>query len=191
MEPFPRNWVAPGLKGTRPSNDQAIEASVPAFPRLEATPAPRRGLLVRDLGTIFREYQEPLGELISLEMGKIRSEGIGEVQEVIDICDFATGLSRQLYGKTMHSERPGHRLYEQWHPLGPTGIITAFNFPAAVWAWNAAIAAVCGNPMVWKPSPITPMVSIAIQHLVNRVCREHSVSGIRSEEHTSELQSRE
>ena len=178
LDPFTGNEIASVLQATGHSYDQAIEAAVQAFPSWRATPAPRRGLLVRDLGTIFREYQEPLGELISLEMGKIRSEGIGEVQEVIDICDFATGLSRQLYGKTMHSERPGHRLYEQWHPLGPTGIITAFNFPAAVWAWNAAIAAVCGNTMVWKPSPITPMVSIAIQHLVNRVCREHSVSGI-------------
>ena len=110
------------------------------------TPAPRRGELVRDLGNALREMKEPLGDLVSLEMGKIRAEGHGEVQEMIDICDFAVGLSRQLYGLTIASERPGHRMMEQWHPLGVVGVITAFNFPVAVWAWNSAIAAVCGDP---------------------------------------------
>jgi aldehyde dehydrogenase (NAD+) len=119
-----------------------------------------------------------LGELISIEMGKIRAEGLGEVQEMIDVCDFAVGLSRQLYGKTIQSERPEHRMFEQWLPLGPVGIITAFNFPAAVWAWNAAIAAVCGDTMLWKPSHSTPLVAIAIQHVANRVMADHSVSGV-------------
>ena len=131
-----------------------------------------------DLGSLLREKAEPLGELIALEMGKIRVEGIGEVQEMIDICDFAVGLSRQLYGLTMQSERPGHRMYEQWHPLGPVGIITAFNFPGAVWAWNAAIAVVCGNPVVWKPSELSTLTAIAVQKLTNQVMADHGLSGI-------------
>ena len=121
---------------------------------------------------------EPLGELVTLEMGKIRNEGIGEVQEMIDICDFAVGLSRQLYGLTMHSERPGHRMYEQWHPLGSIGIISAFNFPVAVWSWNAAIAAVCGNTMIWKPSMSTPLVSVAVQHICNEIMADHGLAAI-------------
>ncbi len=141
-------------------------------------PAPKRGLLVRDLGNALRDVREPLGELIALEMGKIKAEGIGEVQEMIDICDFAVGLSRQLYGLTMPSERPGHRMYEQWHPLGPIGIITAFNFPAAVWAWNAAIAAVCGNTMLWNPSSSVNLVAVAIQHVANRVMQKHDAGGL-------------
>tara|TARA_R110000868_G_scaffold190862_1_gene434800 strand:+ start:101900 stop:103465 length:1566 start_codon:yes stop_codon:yes gene_type:complete len=142
------------------------------------TPAPLRGEVIRQLGNAFREYKEPLGKLISLEMGKILSEGLGEVQEAIDICDFAVGLSRQLCGSTMHSERPGHRMYEQWHPLGTVGIITAFNFPCAVWAWNAALAAVCGNAMVWKPSEKTPLVAIAMQHIINKVLTENNLEGL-------------
>ncbi len=128
-------------------------------------PAPQRGEIVRQLGEELRRHKEPLGRLVSLEMGKILSEGLGEVQEMIDICDFAVGLSRQLYGLTMHSERPQHRMYEQWHPLGPIGIITAFNFPVAVWAWNAAIAAVCGDTMIWKPSSKTPLTAVAVQNI--------------------------
>ncbi|MDP7474337.1 MAG: aldehyde dehydrogenase family protein, partial [Candidatus Poseidoniia archaeon] len=131
------------------SYGRVIEQAASAFAAWRDRPAPRRGQLVRDLGNALRERAEPLGELIALEMGKIRMEGIGEVQEMIDICDFAVGLSRQLYGLTMQSERPGHRMYEQWHPLGPIGVITAFNFPGAPWAWNAAIAAVCGDTVVW------------------------------------------
>jgi aldehyde dehydrogenase (NAD+) len=133
---------------------------------------------VRDLGNALRDLIEPLGELVTLEMGKIRAEGIGEVQEMVDICDFALGLSRQLYGLTMHSERPGHRMYEQWHPLGTIGIISAFNFPVAVWAWNAAIAAICGDTMVWKPSPTTPLTALAVQHICNRVMADHGLSGV-------------
>ena len=158
--------------------EQAVAAAQIAFERWRLVPAPKRGLVVRDIGNALREQLEPLGELVTLEMGKIRAEGIGEVQEMIDICDFAVGLSRQLYGLTMHSERPGHRMYEQWHPLGPIGIITAFNFPVAVWSWNAAIAAVCGDTMIWKPSLATPLVSIAVQHICNRVMADHGLAGI-------------
>ena len=133
----------------RTASPAAYEATVKrsraAFESWRSVPAPQRGQLVRDLGNALRAQLEPLGELIALEVGKIRAEGIGEVQEMIDVCDFAVGLSRQLYGLTMHSERPGHRMYEQWHPLGPVGVITAFNFPAAVWSWNAAVAGCAGT----------------------------------------------
>ena len=158
--------------------DQIVETAVSAFSTWRCRPAPARGQLIRDLGNILREHQEPLGELVSLEMGKIRAEGIGEVQEMIDICDFAVGLSRQLCGRTMHSERPLHRMYEQWHPLGPIGIVSAFNFPVAVWSWNAALAAVCGDTMVWKPSLLSPLTAIAVQHLCNDVMADHGVPGL-------------
>jgi aldehyde dehydrogenase (NAD+) len=152
--------------------------AVKTFESWRNVPAPKRGQLVKDLGARLRELQEPLGELVTLEMGKIRAEGIGEVQEMIDICDFAVGQSRQLYGNTMHSERPDHRMYEQYHPLGAIGIISAFNFPVAVWSWNAALAAICGDTMVWKPSPQTPLTAIAVQHICNQVMLDHGVSGI-------------
>ncbi len=155
-----------------------VQQAVKTFESWRCVPAPRRGQLVKDLGNRFKELQEPLGELVTLEMGKIRAEGIGEVQEMIDICDFAVGQSRQLYGNTMHSERPDHRMYEQYHPLGPIGIISAFNFPVAVWSWNAALAAICGDTMIWKPSPQTPLVAIAVQHICNQVMADHGVSGI-------------
>ena len=158
--------------------DQVVESSQKGFLSWRETPAPIRGQLIRDLGDRLREFLEPLGEMVSLEMGKIRAEGIGEVQEMIDICDFAVGMSRQLCGSTMHSERPGHRMYEQYHPLGPIGVISAFNFPVAVWAWNAALAAVCGDTIIWKPSPQTPLVSIAVQHLCNDVASDHQVQGL-------------
>lgn len=131
------------------------------------------------LGNALREEKEPLGRLVSLEMGKILQEGLGEVQEMIDIRDFAVGLSRQLYGLTMHSERPRHRMVEQWHPLGVVGIISAFNFPVAVWAWNAAIAAVCGeDAMIWKPSPKTPLTALAVQKICDRVCASFGYKGL-------------
>jgi aldehyde dehydrogenase (NAD+) len=158
--------------------DRVVAAAEAGFAAWREVAAPKRGLLVRDLGAATREAVEPLGELISLEMGKIRAEGIGEVQEMIDICEFATGLSRQLYGLTMHSERPKHRMYEQWHPLGPIGVITAFNFPIAVWSWNAAIAAVCGDTVVWKPSELTPLTAVALQHIANRVMADYGLSGV-------------
>jgi aldehyde dehydrogenase (NAD+) len=170
--------IATVQPATAVSTHTTIAAAQTAFPSWRTTPAPQRGQLVRDLGNALRDNLEPLGELISLEMGKIRAEGIGEVQEMIDICDFAVGLSRQLYGLTMPSERPGHRMIEQWHPLGPIGVITAFNFPAAVWAWNAAIAAICGDTIVWKPSELVPLTAVAIQHIANQVMADHGVSGI-------------
>lgn len=160
------------------SYERVVEQATNAFERWSERPAPSRGLIVRDIGNALREKLEPLGELIALETGKIRVEGVGEVQEMIDICDFAVGLSRQLYGRTMHSERPGHRMYEQWHPLGPIGVITAFNFPGAPWAWNAVIAAVCGNTVVWKPSEITPLTAVAVQHIANMVMSDHNISGV-------------
>lgn len=157
---------------------QVIAEANNAFQTWRGVPAPKRGEIVRDLGNALREVKEPLGELVSLEMGKIRAEGMGEVQEMIDICDFAVGLSRQLYGLSMHSERPGHRMYEQWHPLGVVGVITAFNFPVAVWAWNTAIAVVCGDPVLWKPSSSVPLCAIAVQHITNRIMADHGLQGI-------------
>ncbi len=141
-------------------------------------PAPRRGEAVRLLGEALRTVKDDLGALVTLENGKIKAEGLGEVQEMIDICDFAVGQSRMLYGLTMHSERPQHRMYEQWHPLGVVGIISAFNFPVAVWAWNACLAAICGNASVWKPSPKTPLTAIAVQHVCNKVMRENNLPAI-------------
>src|SRR5690606_38995336 len=132
-------------------------------------PAPKRGEVVRQFGDELRKYKEPLGKLVSYEMGKSLQEGYGEVQEMIDICDFAVGLSRQLYGLTMHSERPYHHMYEQWHPLGIVGIISAFNFPVAVWSWNAMIAMVCGDVCIWKPSEKTPLCSVAVQNIFQKV----------------------
>src|SRR6478609_5366338 len=158
--------------------DRVITDAAAAFTHWRERPAPKRGDLVRDLGSALRELKEPLGDLVTLEMGKIRAEGHGEVQEMIDVCDFSVGLSRQLYGLTLASERPGHRMMEQWHPLGPVGVITAFNFPVAVWSWNAAIAAVCGDPVVWKPAEPTPLTAIAVQHIANRVMADHNVSGL-------------
>ncbi|RME26515.1 MAG: aldehyde dehydrogenase family protein [Deltaproteobacteria bacterium] len=158
--------------------DRVVEAAREAFLKWRELPAPKRGLVVRDLAGELRRYKEPLGELVTLEMGKIREEGLGEVQEMIDICDLAVGQSRMLYGKTMHSERPGHRMYEQWHPLGPIGVVTAFNFPVAVWSWNAAIATVCGDTVVWKPSSETPLCAVAVQNICNRVMADHGLSGI-------------
>jgi aldehyde dehydrogenase (NAD+) len=155
-----------------------VEAADSSFRSWRMVPAPVRGEMVRRLGNALRELKEPLGDLISLEMGKIRAEGHGEVQEMIDICDFAVGLSRQLYGKSMHSERERHRMYEQWHPLGPIGVITSFNFPMAVWAWNAAIAAVCGDTVVWKPSSKVPLCAIAVQKVADRIQSELGYRGV-------------
>ena len=158
--------------------NRVVDYAQSTFESWRMLPAPKRGDMIRDLGNVLREYKEPLGELVSLEMGKIHVEGMGEVQEMIDICDFSVGLSRQLYGLTIMSERPQHRMYEQWHPLGVVGIITAFNFPVAVWAWNAALSAVCGNTMVWKPSGQTPLTAVAVQHLSNQVMADHGLNGI-------------
>ncbi|NKI71947.1 aldehyde dehydrogenase family protein [Collimonas pratensis] len=154
--------------------EAAIKNAHQAYEKWRVVPAPVRGELVRILGEVLREHREPLGKLVTLESGKILSEGIGEVQEMIDICDFAVGLSRQLYGLTIASERPGHRMMETWHPLGVCGVITAFNFPVAVWAWNAALALVCGNAVIWKPSEKTPMVALAVHALYEKAVARFS-----------------
>jgi aldehyde dehydrogenase (NAD+) len=158
--------------------DEVVHNARQCFERWRMVPAPKRGLIVREIGEELRSVRNELGALVSMEMGKILQEGIGEVQEMIDVADFAVGLSRQLYGLTMPSERPGHRLYEQWHPLGLVGVITAFNFPVAVWSWNALIAAVCGDCVIWKPSPETPLTAIAVQHICNRVMARHGFDGV-------------
>ena len=149
--------------------DYIVNQSYDAFKIWRTVPAPERGQVVREIGNALRDSKDNLGSLVSLEMGKIKTEGDGEVQEMIDIADFACGQSRMLYGKTMHSERKNHRMYEQWHPLGITGVISAFNFPVAVWSWNAFIAAICGNTTIWKPSSLTPLCAIAVQKICNEV----------------------
>lgn len=155
--------------------DKVIETAQKAFQEFRLIPAPKRGEIVRQLGLKLREYKEDLGKLVSYEMGKSLQEGLGEVQEMIDICDFAVGLSRQLQGYTMHSERPGHRMYEQYHPLGVVGIITAFNFPVAVWSWNTALAWICGNVTIWKPSEKTPLCAVACQNIMAEVLKENNL----------------
>ena len=155
--------------------EKIITTAQAAFLEWRSWPAPKRGEVVRQMGDALRKEKQALGQLVSYEMGKSLQEGLGEVQEMIDICDFAVGLSRQLYGLTMHSERPSHRMYEQWHPLGIVGIISAFNFPVAVWSWNAALAWVCGNVTVWKPSEKTPLCGNAIQNIIAKVFKENNV----------------
>ncbi|HZU25877.1 MAG TPA: aldehyde dehydrogenase family protein [Bryobacteraceae bacterium] len=158
--------------------ERVVENSARVFDSWRMLPAPQRGLIVRELGDELRRAKEDLGALVTLEMGKVLAEGRGEVQEMIDVADFAVGLSRQLYGLTMPSERPLHRLYEQWHPLGPVGVISAFNFPVAVWSWNALIAAVCGDTVIWKPSHKTPLTAVAVQNICNRVLQRHGWQGV-------------
>lgn len=158
--------------------DDATYQMVKVFEKWRMLPAPARGLIVRDIANELRKSKDDLAALVSLESGKILAEGLGEVQEMIDIADFAVGLSRQLHGITMPSERPGHRMYEQWHPLGMVGVITAFNFPVAVWSWNALIAAVCGDVVLWKPSLKTPLCAIAVQKLCDRVLEKHGWRGV-------------
>ncbi|MBI4668167.1 MAG: aldehyde dehydrogenase family protein [Elusimicrobia bacterium] len=158
--------------------ENIMKDAVSAFETWRMVPAPKRGEVVRQIGEKLREYKKPLGKLVSYEMGKIAAEGEGEVQEMIDMADFAVGLSRQLYGLSMHSERPMHRMYEQWHPLGAVGVITAFNFPVAVWAWNAMLAAVCGDVVVWKPSSKMPLTAVAVQNIISRVLEKNNCQGI-------------
>ena len=159
----------------RESYELVISQAEAAFKEWRNWPAPRRGEIVRLIGEALRKYKEPLGKLVSYEMGKSLQEGYGEVQEMIDICDFAVGLSRQLYGLTMHSERPGHRMYEQYHPLGIVGIISAFNFPVAVWSWNTMLGWVCGDVCIWKPSEKTPLCAVACQHIISEVFTANAV----------------
>ena len=178
MTPIDGSVIAKVALASEDDYEQVIRAAQDSFLKWRMTPAPVRGQIVREAGDELRKFKEPLGKLVTLEMGKIVAEGKGEIQEAIDIADFAVGLSRQLYGLTMQSERPLHRMYEQWHPLGVVGIITAFNFPIAVWSWNSMIAAVCGDTMVWKPSSKTPLCAIAVQHIMNRVMKKHDLTGI-------------
>jgi aldehyde dehydrogenase (NAD+) len=170
--------IAKIVQATPETYEKVASAAQQTFLKWRNIPAPKRGELVHDLGDALREFKEPLGDLVTVEMGKIRAEGHGEVQEMIDICDFAVGQSRMLYGLSMHSERPSHRMYEQWHPLGILGLVTAFNFPVAVWSWNSALAAICGDTVIWKPSSYTPLTAVAVTHIANKVMADHGLSGI-------------
>jgi len=169
INPATGEGIAAVRLATEDDYERVARSAVRAFEEWRTWPAPRRGEVVRQLGEELRRHKEALGRLVTLEVGKILSEGLGEVQEMIDMADLAVGLSRQLYGKAMHSERPQHRMYEQWHPLGPVGILTAFNFPVAVWAWNSTVAAVCGDSMVWKPSEEAPLTALAVTRIAQRV----------------------
>jgi aldehyde dehydrogenase (NAD+) len=173
--PVDGKHIASVFQADRDGYEAVVRKSQEAFLEWRNWPAPKRGEIVRQVGDQLRAHKDALGRLVSYEMGKSLQEGWGEVQEMIDICDFAVGLSRQLYGLTMHSERPGHRMYEQWHPLGPVGIISAFNFPVAVWSWNAMIAWVCGDVCIWKPSEKVPLCGVACQHIVAEVFARNEV----------------
>lgn len=173
--PVDGKHIAQVTAASRANYEQVVATAAAAFKEWRLWPAPRRGEVVRQVGEALRKNKEALGKLVSYEMGKSLQEGYGEVQEMIDICDFAVGLSRQLHGLTMHSERPGHRMYEQWHPLGITGIISAFNFPVAVWSWNSMLAWVCGDLCIWKPSEKTPLSAIACQQIMQEVLKANNV----------------
>jgi len=173
MSPIDGSEIARVHTDDREAVSTKIQKAADTFTEWRSTPAPGRGELIRLLGEELRAHKSALGALVTLENGKIFQEGLGEVQEMIDICDFAVGLSRQLYGLTMPSERPGHRMAESWHPIGVVGVITAFNFPVAVWSWNAALAIVCGNALVWKPSELTPLTALACAHLLSRAIERH------------------
>ena len=175
FSPADGNLIASVSLASKEDYEAVVKTSLNAFETWRKVPAPKRGEIVRQIGDQLRLYKEPLGALVSLEMGKILQEGLGEVQEMIDICDFATGLSRQLNGLTMHSERPEHRMYEQYHPIGAVGIISAFNFPVAVWAWNAMLAAVCGDVCIWKPSEKTPLTAIACHTIIKEVLKNNEI----------------
>jgi len=178
INPSNEEVIASVFEANKGDYEKVVKKAQSAFAEWRKVPAPVRGNLVREMGNALREKKDALGGLVSLEMGKIKEEGTGEVQEMIDIADFAVGQSRMLYGKTMHSERPNHRMYEQWHPLGPIGVITAFNFPVAVWAWNAFIAAIAGDVVIWKPSSSTPLTAVAVQHICNDVLQQNGYQGI-------------
>lgn len=169
FSPADGQLIAAVRMATEADYETIVQTAEKAFVTWRKMPAPKRGEIVRQIGDNLREHKQALGQLVSYEMGKILQEGLGEVQEMIDICDFAVGLSRQLHGFTMHSERPLHRMYEQYHPLGIVGIISAFNFPVAVWSWNSMLAAVCGDVCIWKPSEKTPLTAVACQHIIRDV----------------------
>ncbi|MEZ4754305.1 MAG: aldehyde dehydrogenase family protein [Bdellovibrionota bacterium] len=178
ISPIDNSELAEVKESTQQDYELVVNDAVNQFTTWRSVPAPKRGEIVRQIGNRMRDKREELGRLVTLETGKILAEGIGEIQEAIDIADFAVGLSRQLYGLTMHSERPAHRMYEQWHPLGIVGVISAFNFPAAVWAWNSMLAAVCGDVLLWKPSEQTPLISIAMNKLAAEVAADHGYPAV-------------
>lgn len=173
--PVDGSLIASVKASTKEDYQAAMAKAEEAFKAWRLVPAPKRGEIVRQMGEELRKFKQPLGQLVSYEMGKSLQEGLGEVQEMIDICDFAVGLSRQLYGLTMHSERPMHRMYEQWHPMGIVGIISAFNFPVAVWSWNSMLAWVCGDVCIWKPSSKTPLCAVACQNIIKTVLERNNV----------------
>lgn len=175
FSPVDGKLIASVASTTKQDYEKVVKTAAKAFDEWRLVPAPKRGEVIRQIGDQLRKYKQPLGELVSFEMGKSLQEGLGEVQEMIDICDFAVGLSRQLYGLTMHSERPGHRMYEQYHPLGIVGIISAFNFPVAVWSWNTMLAWVCGDVCIWKPSEKAPLCGVACQHIIQEVFKKNNV----------------
>jgi aldehyde dehydrogenase (NAD+) len=175
FSPVDGKLIASVQSTTKADYEKVVKSAQKAFQEWRLIPAPKRGEVVRQIGDQLRKYKQPLGELVSFEMGKSLQEGLGEVQEMIDICDFAVGLSRQLYGLTMHSERPGHRMYEQYHPLGIVGVISAFNFPVAVWSWNTMLAWVCGDVCIWKPSEKAPLCGIACQNIIQEVFKKNNV----------------
>jgi aldehyde dehydrogenase (NAD+) len=175
FSPADGKQIASVQLATEETYEAVVAQALVAFETWRNVPAPKRGDIVREIGNALREVKDDLGKLVSYEMGKSYQEGLGEVQEMIDICDFAVGLSRQLYGLTMHSERPGHRMYEQWHAIGVVGIISAFNFPVAVWSWNTALAWVCGDVCLWKPSEKAPLSAIACQHIVAKIFAQHDL----------------
>src|SRR6267142_1118153 len=174
VSPIDGEVMARVRTSTTEEYERTVQRAQEAFGKWRTVPAPKRGEVIRQLGNALREAKTDLGWLVSVEAGKITAEGQGEVQEMIDICDFAVGLSRQLYGLTIASERPQHRMMEQWHPLGVVGIVTAFNFPVAVWSWNSALAVVCGDSTVWKPSSQTPLTAIATIKIAERICRANA-----------------
>jgi len=178
VSPVDGKVIAEVKMATKEEYEKVLNVAAEAFKKWRMVSAPKRGEIVRQIGLELRKYKVPLGKLVAYEMGKIEVEGEGEVQEMIDMADFAVGLSRQLYGLAMHSERPHHRMYEQWHPLGVVGVITSFNFPVAVWAWNTMIAAVCGDTVIWKPSSSTPLTCIAVQNIANKVMKENGYEGV-------------
>jgi aldehyde dehydrogenase (NAD+) len=178
INPATGQSIATVAMASRDDYEKVVQSSVDTFERWRMLPAPKRGEYVRRLGNALRESIDPIGALVTLENGKIHAEGVGEVQEMVDICDFAVGLSRQLYGNTMASERPNHRMYEHWHPLGPVGVISAFNFPVAVWSWNAAIASVCGDTVLWKPSEATPLTAIAVTKIAQTALEGSGFEGV-------------
>ncbi|KAB2839189.1 MAG: aldehyde dehydrogenase family protein, partial [Melioribacteraceae bacterium] len=173
--PINGKYIASVYQADEKDYEKVVAKSHEAFLEWRKVPAPKRGEVVRAIGNKLREYKEPLGRLVTYEMGKSLQEGLGEVQEMIDICDFAVGQSRQLYGYTMHSERPQHRMYDQYHPLGVVGTISAFNFPVAVWSWNAMLATVCGDSNLWKPSSKVPLTSIAVQNILADVIKKYKL----------------